>query len=230
MVTSNQPSLHVTWSALSSDHTIQHYQVDYRVGTSSSWNTWSPNPTSTSVTLTGLQRGTTYQVRVRAVSDAGDGEWSDAVSDAVSETTYDGMYRFNSKLLDVHVIYVIYYESLIFYNYPVPGAPTDLMISPPGSCDQLMVTWTAPSNTGGLPVKYKVYRNDDEVHSMRTTTTTTWSGLTANTQYTVRVVAFNDLGDGGEVTGTGRTRPQGNSYHCLIYIILLINWYYILYW
>ena len=89
MLTSNQPSLHVTWSAPSSDRPIQHYQVDYRVGTSGSWSTWSPNPTSNSVTLTGLQRGTTYQVRVRAVSDVGNGEWSDAVS----ETTYDGTYR-----------------------------------------------------------------------------------------------------------------------------------------
>ena len=94
--------------------------------------------------------------------------------------------------------------------YQVPGAPTNLMISPPsGSCDQLMVTWTAPSNIGGLPVKYEVYRNDTLIHSMRTTKTTTWSGLTANTLYVVRVLAFNDLGDGGEVTGTGRTRPQG---------------------
>ena len=85
-VTSNQPSLCVTWSAPLSERTIQHYQVDYRVGTSGSWSTWSPNPTSTSVTLTGLQRGTTYQVRVRAVSDAGKGEWSNTVSG----TTYDG--------------------------------------------------------------------------------------------------------------------------------------------
>ena len=86
------------------------------------------------------------------------------------------------------------------------------MISPPsGSCDQLMVTWTAPSNTGGLSVKYIVYGNETLIHSMinTTTTTATLNDLTANTQYTVRVVAFNDLGDGGEVTGTGRTRPQG---------------------
>ena len=106
--------------------------------------------------------------------------------------------------------YVLFQCFSIFVYYPVPGAPTNLIISPPsGSCDQLMVTWTAPSNTGGLPVKYKVYRDSDEIHSMRTKTTATWRGLTANTQYTVRVVAFNDLGDGGEVTGTGRTRPEG---------------------
>ena len=85
-VTSNQPSLRVTWSAPSSERPIQHYQVDYRVGTSGSWSTWSPNPTSTSVTLTGLQRGTSYQVRVRAGSDVGNGEWSNIVSG----TTYDG--------------------------------------------------------------------------------------------------------------------------------------------
>ena len=72
-----------------------------------------------------------------------------------------------------------------------------------------MVTWTVPSNTEGLLVKYKVYRNGTLIQK-RPTTNTTWSGLTANTQYTVRVVAFNDLGDGREVTGTGRTRPQGN--------------------
>ena len=78
-VTSNQPSLQVTWSAPSSYNAIQHYQVDYRVGTSGSWSTWSPNPTSTLVTLTGLKRGTSYQVRVRAVSDAGNGVRSNTV-------------------------------------------------------------------------------------------------------------------------------------------------------
>ena len=60
---------------------------------------------------------------------------------------------------------------------------------------------------------YKVYGNETLIHSMINTTNTVLSGLTANTQYTVRVVAFNDLGDGGEVTGTGRTRPQGISVH-----------------
>ena len=110
-------------------------------------------------------------------------------------------------------VYSASYNTVYFIYIIVPGAPTNLMISPPsGSCDQLMVTWTAPSNTGGLPVKYTVYGNDTLIHLMlnaTTTTTTTLNELTADTQYTVRVVAFNDLGDGGEVTGTGRTRPEG---------------------
>ena len=85
-ITEDQPLLTVEWSAPSSDRTIQHYQVDYRVGTSGSWSTWSPNPTSTSVTLTGLQSGTTYQVRVRALSDVGNGDWSEVIRKA----TYSG--------------------------------------------------------------------------------------------------------------------------------------------
>ena len=67
------------------------------------------------------------------------------------------------------------------------------------------------SSTGGsgLSVKYKVYRENDLIHTMLIVTNTTWSDLTANTQYNVRIVAFNDLGDGGEVTGMGKTRPKG---------------------
>ena len=95
-------------------------------------------------------------------------------------------------------------------SYLVPGAPTDLMIYPPSeSCDQLMVTWTAPSNTGGLPVKYTVYGNGVEIQSMIATESTILSDLIADTEYTVTVVAVNELGDGENVTGTGRTRPEG---------------------
>ena len=85
---SNQPSLHVNWSAPKSDCLIQYYQVDYRVGNSGSWSIWIPNPTSTSVILTDLQKGTTYQVRVRAVSEVGNGTWSDTAN----QTTSDGMF------------------------------------------------------------------------------------------------------------------------------------------
>ena len=95
-------------------------------------------------------------------------------------------------------------------SYSVPGAPTDLMIYPTsGSCDQLMVTWTAPSNTGGLPVKYRAYVNGVEIQSMIANDSTILSNLTADTEYTVTVVAVNELGEGGNVTETGRTKPEG---------------------
>ena len=104
--------------------------------------------------------------------------------------------------------------------YSVPGAPTDLMIYPPsGSCDQLIITWTAPSNTGGLPVTYTTYGNGVKIQSMILTEFTIFSDLIADTEYTVTVVAVNELGEGGNVTGTERTRPEGlNKKHVLIYI------------
>ena len=79
-VTNNQPSLNVSWTVPQSDRTIQHYQVDYRVSGSTTWSTVSPNPTSTSTTLENLQLGTTYEVRVRALSDIGNGTWSETSS------------------------------------------------------------------------------------------------------------------------------------------------------
>ena len=85
-MTTNQPSLNVGWTAPQSDRTIQYYQVDYRVSGSTTWSRASPNPTSTSTTLENLQLGTTYEVRVRAVSDIGNGTWSDTIS----ETTVNG--------------------------------------------------------------------------------------------------------------------------------------------
>ena len=101
--------------------------------------------------------------------------------------------------------------TLEFESYTVPGTPTDLTISPPpGSCDELVITWTAPPTTPrDLIVRHRVYINDKLRFPRRRKTTISLKALTANTEYNVRVVAFNDLGDGGTVTGTGRTRPEG---------------------
>ena len=90
-VTNNQPSLSVSWMTVQHDLSLQ-YQVDYRVRDSTTWSTVSPNPTSTSTTLENLLPGTTYEVRVRAVSDVGNGTWSDTSS----ETTVDG--KINQKV------------------------------------------------------------------------------------------------------------------------------------
>ena len=45
------------------------------------WMSQSPNPITTSTTLTGLMVNTTYEVRVRARSDVGFGSFSDVVSE-----------------------------------------------------------------------------------------------------------------------------------------------------
>ena len=74
----NNPALRVNWSIPQSDVTIFQYQVQYRNETTS-WNTAanaSVSTPTTTVILTRLDAGTEYNVRVRAVSDAGAGMWS----------------------------------------------------------------------------------------------------------------------------------------------------------
>ena len=80
-----QPSLDVSWDEPFSDRAILYYQVEYReIGMD--WTIQSPNPNATYTTLTGLMPATPYEVRVRALSDHGNGNWSDTVN----ETTFDG--------------------------------------------------------------------------------------------------------------------------------------------
>ena len=78
-ITSGQPSLNVTWTPPSSDQAILYYEVEYKVSTSDSWTSQTPNPTATSTVLEGLQIGISYKVRVRAVSELGSGTWSSEV-------------------------------------------------------------------------------------------------------------------------------------------------------
>ena len=78
-VRQERPTLIVTWTTPQSDVTITRYQVQYRRNGTTSWGSEaavSGSPPATSAILTGLDAGTEYNVRVRAVSSAGDGEWS----------------------------------------------------------------------------------------------------------------------------------------------------------
>ena len=73
-------SLNVTWAIPQSDMPITQYQVQYRSNEAPSWNsapTLSGSPLSSSTVLDGMQSGYDYEVRVRAVSDVGAGEWSE---------------------------------------------------------------------------------------------------------------------------------------------------------
>ena len=75
-VSSGRPALRVTWTASSSDeHLITKYQVQYRRSGNTSWRV--NDVASTFTTLANLSAGTSYQVRVRAVSDIGVGSYSE---------------------------------------------------------------------------------------------------------------------------------------------------------
>ena len=93
-VSSGRPALRVTWTTPSSERTITKYQVQYRRSGSTSWST--TDVTSPPTTLENLPGGTSYQVRVRAVSDVGSGPYSEIRT----ITTYRGM---NS----IAIIYII---------------------------------------------------------------------------------------------------------------------------
>ena len=89
------PSLRVTWTALKNITDLSEYRVEYRRNGELYWGTRvSTQPYSTSALLPALLPGTEYNVRVRAVSAAGYGEWSEVLT----ETT------FNSEFSCHHVI------------------------------------------------------------------------------------------------------------------------------
>ena len=72
-------ALRVTWTTPQSDQNISQYQVQYRISGTTSWSSATPlsgSPPATSTILTGLDAGTEYNIRVRAVSELGAGEWS----------------------------------------------------------------------------------------------------------------------------------------------------------
>ena len=91
-VISNKPSLQVTWNAPSSDRPITSYKIQYRSGTSGSWMERISNGNTRMVTLENLQLGTLYQVRVRAVSDLGDGAWSNVVNMTTLNSKYISLF------------------------------------------------------------------------------------------------------------------------------------------
>ena len=90
---SGNNQLDVSWSAPGNNggYAISDYDIQYRARSGETWGSWtywqeSTVSTATSTTIdTPIANGTTYQVRVRAVNSAGDGDWSDAVTDAAGK-------------------------------------------------------------------------------------------------------------------------------------------------
>ena len=73
------PALRMTWTTPQSEMPISRYTVQYRkIGTTSWGSAFNilEFPPSTSSNLTGLDAGTEYNARVRAVSVVGAGNWS----------------------------------------------------------------------------------------------------------------------------------------------------------
>ena len=76
-------SVTVTWAAPSNPGpAITSYDLQYRMGNSGDFTTWTEDVTGTSATITGLAEDTEYEVQVQATNDEGTGGWSEAGSGA----------------------------------------------------------------------------------------------------------------------------------------------------
>ena len=82
-------SVDVTWTAPTNTGkpAIQHYDLQYRVGTSGSFTAGPQDQTGPSASIGSLTAGTSYDVQVRATNDEGDGPWSASGTGSTGGTT-----------------------------------------------------------------------------------------------------------------------------------------------
>ena len=142
------------------------WNVQYKAASASDWT--DATATTTSYTMNGLTANTQYQVRVQA--NCGDGNFS-AWTEAVTFTTLPE-------------------------DTPEPcNVPTGLTVAAAGiSQTSAVATWTAGGTETAWNVQYKAASATNWTDATATTTSYTMNGLTANTQYQVRVQA--NCGDG----------------------------------
>ncbi len=90
---SGNNQIDVSWNAPTNNggYAISDYDIQYRAQsgqTWGSWTDWQASTVSTATTTTinsGIVNGTSYQVRVRAVNSAGDGDWSQLLIDTAGK-------------------------------------------------------------------------------------------------------------------------------------------------
>jgi PKD repeat protein len=74
-------SVSLTWALMQANPAITDYVVQYKSSASETWLTFADGTsTATSVTVTGLTNGTTYDFRVAAINALGTGGWSAVAS------------------------------------------------------------------------------------------------------------------------------------------------------
>ena len=103
-VSNRMVNLQFTWNQPTSDRSIQHYEVQYRKQGVFSWTSVTTNPTTRQATIRNVDKGSVYNVRVRAVSDVGSGQWRSTTS----QRTYMGMNKIPSKCLFTDYTLLLY--------------------------------------------------------------------------------------------------------------------------
>ena len=86
---SGRPALRVSWSRPQSDATIIRYEVQYQSGNPGSWTTVKVmGANNLTITVTRLTVDRSYDVRVRAVSAAGNGAYSNVQTQFLNRGMY----------------------------------------------------------------------------------------------------------------------------------------------
>ena len=93
--------LFISWKVPTSHCLITSYKVQFKMSSDTSWSTplVSVLPPKTYYNLIGLSSKTSYDVRVRAVSEAGKGEWSGVGQATTHGGTHNTSVLFHFELL-----------------------------------------------------------------------------------------------------------------------------------
>jgi len=189
--TAGNAQIALSWTAPSAPGTsaISGYTVEYTPSGGSA-QTVSTGSTATSYTLTGLTNGTSYTVRVAAVSAAGTGTYT-AASSSVTPASAS-----------------------------VPGAPTSLTSGGASSCGLMFLSWTAPSDGGSAITSYRIRYNENSYANFVSFSPSggtanrqiNLSLLIADgyRTVTIRLSAVNAIGEGPYVTAT--INPANDMY------------------
>ena len=78
--TTTSNSIAVSWTVPTTGGAPASYTVQYRASGTTTWLTWSPAPTGTSITLTGLTASTSYDIQVTATNASGSGITSSTIT------------------------------------------------------------------------------------------------------------------------------------------------------
>ena len=100
-------------------------------------------------------------------------------------------------------------------HFSAPDAPENMVITSTTSTS-IAIMWSPPANNGGSAVtSYSVMVSGGTTSTTTATmTSTTISGLTPNTMYTISVLAVNSAGSGLSAKVTGATLLSGKCVLC----------------
>ena len=159
------------------------YKVQWKSGAQAYSTSRQATTTGTSHTITGLTGGTSYDVRV--IATRANAPDSAASSDATGTA-----------------------------QHPAAGVPSGVTATP--ALTSLAISWTASANATGYKVQWKSGAQAYDTSTRQATatgTSHTITGLTAGTEYTVRVIATRtnapDSAASSEATGTAQHPAAG---------------------